>query len=293
VIRSMTGFGAGRAQAGGESVSVEVRSVNGKFCDVRAHLPREISGLEPVVARIVKSRVARGVVDVSVRREASGSVRGAAPRVDLGLAAAYAKALREMRAELGLSGELTLRDLVGLEGVVGLSEVAADPGPAAEALERALAEALDALDEMRRREGEALARDLSVRLGAVEKGAAAIGAAAPQSVEAYRDRLAARVADLSRGVPADPARLAQEVAFFAERVDVTEELTRLSSHLAQLHALIASDAPAGRRLEFLVQEVNREVNTVGSKSQNAGIAAQVVELKAELERVREQIANVE
>ena len=293
MIRSMTGFGAGRAQAGGESLAVEIRSVNGKFCDVRAHLPRELAGLEPVVARIVKSRVARGVVDVNVRREAPGSVRGAAPRIDLGLAAAYAKALREMRAELGLSGELTLQDLVGLEGVVGLSEVAADPGPAAQALEKALADALDALDDMRVREGEALARDLSLRLGVVEKGAAAIRAAAPQSAEAYRERLAARVAELSRGVPADPARLAQEVAFFAERVDVTEELTRLASHLSQLRALIASDAPAGRRLEFLVQEVNREVNTVGSKSQNAGIAAQVVELKAELERVREQIANVE
>lgn len=293
MIRSMTGFGAGRAQAGGESVAVELRSVNGKFCDVRTHLPRELAGLEPVVARIVKSRVARGVVDVNVRREAPGSVRGAAPRVDLGLAAAYAKALREMRAELGLSGELTLHDLVGLEGVVGLSEIVADPEPAAKALERALADALDALDDMRRREGEALARDLSVRLGAVETGAAAIRAAAPQSVEAYRERLAARVAELSRGVPADPARLAQEVAFFAERVDVSEELTRLASHLAQLRALVASDAPAGRRLEFLVQEVNREVNTVGSKSQNAGIAAQVVEVKAELERVREQIANVE
>ena len=293
MIRSMTGFGAGRAQAGGESVAVELRSVNGKFCDVRAHLPRELAGLEPVVARIVKSRVARGVVDVNVRREAPGSVRGAAPRVDLGLAAAYAKALREMRAELGLSGELTLHDLVGLEGVVGLSEIVADPEPAAKALERALADALDALDDMRRREGEALARDLSVRLGAVETGAAAIRAAAPQSVEAYRERLAARVAELSRGVPADPARLAQEVAFFAERVDVSEELTRLASHLGQLRALVASDVPAGRRLEFLVQEVNREVNTVGSKSQNAGIAAQVVEVKAELERVREQIANVE
>ena len=293
MIRSMTGFGAGRAQAGGESVAVEVRSVNGKFCDVRAHLPRELAGLEPVVARIVKSRVARGVVDVNVRREAPGNLRGAAPRVDLGLAAAYAKALRELRGELGLSGELTLHDLVGLDGVVGLSEVAPDPGPAAEALERALADALGALDEMRRREGEALARDLSARLAAVEKGAAVIRAAAPQSVEAYRERLALRVAELSRGVPLDPARLAQEVAFFAERVDVTEELTRLASHLVQLRALVASDAPAGRRLEFLVQEVNREVNTIGSKSQNAGIAAQVVELKAELERMREQIANVE
>jgi len=289
----MTGFGAGRAQAGGDTVAVELRSVNGKFCDVRSHLPRDLAALEPVVAKIVKARVARGVVDVSVRREAPGSIRGATPRVDVPLAAAYAKALREMRSELGLEGDVTVHDLVGLEGVVGLAEPSLDPGPAAECLERALSAALDALEEMRRREGEALARDLIARLVAIEKGASAIGAAAPQSVEGYRDRLAARVAELSRGMPADPARLAQEVAFFADRVDVAEELTRLASHLAQIRALIGSDAPVGRRLEFLLQEVNREVNTIGSKSQHAGIAAQVVELKAELERMREQIANVE
>jgi uncharacterized protein (TIGR00255 family) len=293
VIRSMTGFGAGRAQAGSETVAAELRSVNGKFCDVRAHLPRDLAGLEQVVARIVKSRVARGVVDVTVRRESPGAVRGAAPAVDLPLAAAYAKALRELQSELGLAGEVTVHDLIGLDGVVTLAEHAPDLGPLAEALERALSAALDALEEMRRREGEALAQDLSARLAAVEKGAAAIRAAAPQSIDAYRDRLAARVVELSRGVPVDPARLAQAVAFFAERVDVAEELTRLASHLSQMRALLGSEAPAGRRLEFLVQEVNREVNTVGSKSQHAGIAAQVVELKAELERIREQVANVE
>jgi uncharacterized protein (TIGR00255 family) len=293
VIRSMTGFGAGRAHAGTETVAAELRSVNGKFCEVRVHLPRDLAGLEQVVAKIVKSRLARGVVDVTVRREVPGAVRGATPAVDLPLAAAYAKALRELREELGLSGDVTVHDLVGLEGVLSLADTTPDVGPAAEALERAISAALDALEEMRRREGEALARDLSARLSMVEKGAATIREAAPQSVEAYRERLAARVAELSRGVPVEPARLAQEVAFFAERVDVAEELTRLGSHLSQMRALLGSEAPAGRRLEFLVQEVNREVNTVGSKSQHAGIAAQVVELKAELERIREQVANVE
>ena len=293
MIRSMTGFGAGRAQAGSESVAAELRSVNGKFCDVRTHLPRDLAGLEQVVARIVKSRLARGVVDVTVRRESEGTVRGAIPAVDLPLAAAYAKAFRELQAELGLAGEVTVHDLIGLDGVVTLAERAPDLGPLAEAVERALSAALDALEEMRRREGEALARDLAARLTALENGAAAIRAAAPESVQAYRDRLAARVAELSRGVPVDPARLAQEVAFFAERIDVAEELTRLASHLSQMRALLGSDAPAGRRLEFLVQEVNREVNTVGSKSQHAGMSAQVVELKAELERIREQVANVE
>jgi uncharacterized protein (TIGR00255 family) len=293
VIRSMTGFGAGRAQVGSETIAVELRSVNGKFCEVRAHLPRELASLEQAVSKAVKARLARGAVDVSVRREVAGSVRGLTPRVDLALASAYAKALREMQGELGLSGELNVNDLAGLEGVVGLADPTPDLAPALQALEAALATALDALEEMRRREGASLAQDLTARLDSVEKGAAAVQSLAPESVEGYRERLAARVADLSRGVPADPARLAQEVAFFAERVDVSEELTRLRSHLGQARALIASAAPAGRRLEFLVQEMNRELNTVGSKSQHAGIAAQVVELKAEMERIREQIANVE
>ncbi|HWE25438.1 MAG TPA: YicC/YloC family endoribonuclease, partial [Myxococcales bacterium] len=257
MIRSMTGFGAGRAQAGAETVAAELRSVNGKFCEVRSHLPRDLGGLEQVVSRIVKSRISRGVVDVTVRRENASAVRGTVPTVDLPLAAAYAKSLRELQAELGLEGVVTVHDLIGLEGVVTLTEHTHDVGPLADALERALAAALDALEEMRRREGEALARDIGSRLHAVEKGAAAIRAVAPESIEAYRDRLAARVAELSRGVPVDPSRLAQEVAFFAERVDVAEELTRLQSHLSQMRALLSSDAPAGRRLEFLVQEVNR------------------------------------
>jgi uncharacterized protein (TIGR00255 family) len=146
---------------------------------------------------------------------------------------------------------------------------------------------------MRRREGEALARDILARLQAIEKGAAEVARLAPLQVDAVRERLSARIAELMRGAPLDPARLAQEVALFADRTDVAEELTRLASHLAQARGLIGSDAPAGRKLEFLVQEVNREINTIGSKSQHAGIATRVVELKAELERIREQVQNVE
>ena len=146
---------------------------------------------------------------------------------------------------------------------------------------------------MRGREGESLARDLRARLDAIEAHAGAVRELSPKTVEAYRDRLAARVSELSRGTAADPARLAQEVAFFAERVDIAEELTRLQSHLSQMRALLDAGGPVGRKLEFLVQELNREVNTVGSKSQNTAISARVVDLKAELERVREQIANVE
>ena len=288
----MTGFGAGRGEAAGEALTVELRSVNGKFCEVKPRLPRELSSLETELVKTVKARIQRGVVDVFVRRE-TASARGMSPQIDLPLAAAYAKALRELKSELGLEGEPSIRDLAQLQGVISLGETAADPASMGIALQAALLQALDALEAMRKREGEALARDLLARLATIEKGAQAIALLAPAQVEVARERLNARIVELTRGVPLDPARLAQEVALIADRTDVAEELTRLASHLDQARGLVAADVPAGRKLEFLVQEVNREINTIGSKSQHAAIAAQVVDLKAELERVREQIQNVE
>ena len=288
----MTGFGAGRGEAGGEAISVELRSVNGKFCEVKPRLPRELASLETEVIKTIKGRVSRGVVDAFVRREAGGA-RSSEPHADLALAAAYAKAYRELKDSLGLAGEPTVQDLAAMEGVISLGEPAPDTDSAASALQQALTAGIDALDQMRRREGEALAKDLSARLDSIEKGAREVARLAPLQVDAVRERLSARIAELTRGVPLDPARLAQEVALFADRTDVSEELTRLGSHLAQARGLISSQAPAGRKLEFLVQELNREINTIGSKSQHAGIASTVVELKAELERIREQVQNVE
>ncbi len=293
MIRSMTGFGAARAEQAGETISVELRSVNGKFCDVKPRLPRELAALETELSKTVKARIHRGVVDVSVRRESGPTARGVQPRVDLPLARAYAKALRDMKSELGLSGDLSLSELAQLDGVLTLAELPADLTAATAALQTALASALEALELMRAHEGAALAKDLAGRLDSVERSVAAVRTLAPAAVESYRERLAVRVAELSRGMPLEPARLAQEVALFADRSDVAEELTRFASHLEQLRALLGGDAPAGRRLEFLLQEVNREVNTIGSKSQHAAIAAHVVEMKAELERLREQVANVE
>jgi len=287
----MTGFGAARAEAGSESLSVELRAVNGKFCEVKPRLPRELAALEGELVKAIRVRVSRGVVDAFVRRDLGGD-RGSVPHVDLALAAAYAKAFRELKDSLGLAGEPTVHDIAAMEGVVALGESAPDPERAAAALAQATAAAIDALDQMRKREGEALAKDLSARLDTIEKGAREIARLAPLQVDAVRERLSARIAELAR-VPLDPARLAQEVALFADRTDVSEELTRLASHLAQARGLVSSQVPAGRKLEFLVQELNREINTIGSKSQHAGIAATVVELKAELERIREQVQNVE
>ena len=206
-------------------------------------------------------------------------------------------AASEERARLGevaAEPRHLLRDV----GAVGeerdlLREAGGVEGDAARELLHALGAALDALVAMRAREGEALARDLSGRLDTVEGLVGRAAALVPQTVEHHRARLAERVQELSRGIPIDPARLAQEVALFADRTDVTEEVTRLRSHLAQARALLAGDEPAGRKLDFLVQEMHREVNTIGSKSQSAEIAAIVVSAKAEVERMREQVQNVE
>jgi uncharacterized protein (TIGR00255 family) len=273
MIRSMTGFGAGRGSAGGEDVDVEIRSVNHKYAEVKARLPRELAALEQEIVRAVKERLARGGIDVSVRRSTPGGA--VVPRVDVSVAEAYARAFKEIQARLGLPGALSLSDVLSAEGVVRLEERAVDLEAAGDALRRALA------------------RDLSTRLGSVEAAVARVAELSPQVVEHYRARLEERIAELTRGVPLDPARLVQEVALFADRTDVAEEITRLRSHVAQVRQLLASAEPAGRKLDFLVQEMHREVNTIGSKSQSAELASIVVGLKAEIERMREQVQNVE
>jgi uncharacterized protein (TIGR00255 family) len=291
MIRSMTGFGAGRSQSGGEEIEVEVRSVNHKFCEVKARLPRELAALEAEVVRQVKERLVRGGVEVTVRRStAAGAL---SPRVDLDLALEYARAFASVRERLALPGEVTLAQVLAAEGVVGLEERSVDLEAARVSMGKALAQALAALTSMREREGAALERDLARRLATLESLLGRVEALAPQSVEHYRARLAERVQELARGLVSDPARLATEVALFADRTDVAEEITRLRSHFSQLRGLAGGVEPSGRKMDFLVQEMHREVNTIGAKSQSAEIASEVVSMKAEVERMREQVQNVE
>jgi len=291
MIRSMTGFGAGKGSAGDEEIAVEVRSVNHKYCEVKARLPRELGALEVEVARVVKERLGRGGVEVTGRR--AGNHGSVAPRVDVHLAEAYARAFAELQARLSLPGAATLADVLAADGVIRLEEREVNAEAAREALLRGLDKALEALLSMREREGEALARDLSARLTQVEEIVARVRVLVPRSVEHHRARLDERIVELTRGIPLDPSRLAQEVALFADRTDVTEEITRLGSHVAQVRSLLAVREPAGRKLDFIVQEMHREANTIGSKSQSAEVVAEVVSLKAEIERMREQVQNVE
>lgn len=292
MLRSMTGFGSGRGVTGDDELVVEVKSVNHKFCEVKVRLPRELAPLESALVRKIKDRVARGALDVTVKRSAKGAT-GLVPVIDAGLAKAYRQAFAELAAATGLPDTTTVRELSALPNVMRLEEPQVDPATLSEALDTALAQALGALEAMRSVEGKAIEKDLLARVEAVEKSAHEVQRLCPVSIEEYRKRLTDRLTELNAGGLVDPQRLAQEVAFFAERCDVAEELTRLDSHFAQFRALCAAPEPAGRKLDFLVQEMHREVNTTGSKSANAAITALVVQLKAELERVREQVQNVE
>ena len=288
----MTGFGTGRSRAGDEEISVEVRAVNHKHLEVKARLPRELATLEPAVVKAVRARCARGAVDVAVRRSA-GTVTGAVPTVDAAMARAWREALRTVARAAELADTPTAAQIAGQPGVVRMEEPVTDLAVAEGAVDRALAEALDGLVASRAREGKALEADLSARLERVATLAAEVAALAPRVVEAYRERLEERLAELLKGAPVDEARLVQEVALFAERTDVAEEATRLHAHLAAFRGFLASSEPAGRKMDFLVQEMHREVNTTGSKSQSTEISTRIVELKAELERIREQVQNVE
>ncbi len=288
----MTGFGVGRGRVGGEEFTAELKAVNHKYVEVKVRLPRELQALEPELQRQVKAVCTRGAVELSLRR-ATVTISGNVPSVDAGMARAWRAALAEVAAATGLEDTATASQVAAQPGVVRMEEPTVDVPAATRAAEAAVAEALGGLVAMRQREGVALAADLSGRLERVAQLVRQLQSHAPRAVEEYRDRLAARLADLAAGAGVEPSRLAQELALFAERTDIIEELTRLESHLGQFRGLLASDEPAGRKLDFLLQEMNREVNTAGSKIQSAEASTHVVELKAELERIREQVQNVE
>ncbi|MEE2829501.1 MAG: YicC/YloC family endoribonuclease [Myxococcota bacterium] len=290
--RSMSGYGRGVSETEDLRVTVELRSVNHRFLDLSFKLPRGWMALEPKIAAELRERLGRGRVEVFVRREILGS-SGTEAHFDLGLARSIQQGAAELTTELRLDGSIGVRELLAMPGVVTTRDQAIDVGSEAPVLFAALALALDALAEMRQAEGSRLAEDLSQRFAAVGSGVDGIAKEASSLSEQIFERIQRRLDELLGTVDLDQARLAQEAALLADKAGVDEEITRLRSHLAQAMGLLESAEPVGRRLEFLVQEMNRETNTIGSKSGSTLISGQVVELKSELEKIREQVANVE
>ncbi len=290
-MRSMTGFGGGRAENPEFVVQVEIRSVNNRFCDVNFRGPRELASLEPALVRKVKNRFSRGRLDLSVRLETTAQTGSVV--VDTDLAVSYSQGLQELATALGQPGaDISLEWIAGLPGVLRTVERVHDNELQQKGVSEALEIAMNGLEAMRTREGAALQEDIEGHIEELERLRQQAIAQVGDVVERYKARIEARL----EGVQADglePQRLAQELVLFADRADISEEFVRLDAHLCQYRELIAEEEPVGRRLEFLAQELHREVNTMGSKSQEAELSSLVVEMKAVVERIREQAANVE
>lgn len=292
MIRSMTGFGRFETPLETAGVAVEVRSVNSRHLDVRVRLPRGLQSLEPGLRELASRAFSRGQVDVSVRPLAA-----AAPdievEIDLEVARRYAEAARTLQTDQELAGGLTASALLSLPGVSRSREMEIDAGLIDQVLRRAVEGACNAVLEMRAREGRALERELRERLSTAEALVTQIERRAEEARGGLRERLEKRIAALAPELEVDPGRLEQEIVLYADRMDVTEETVRSRSHLAQFRETLEVDGPVGRKLEFILQEMSRETNTIGAKAADAALTRCVVELKTELEKLREQVLNVE
>jgi uncharacterized protein (TIGR00255 family) len=295
---SMTGYGQSSLQFGGHKIMFEVKSVNNRYCEVVLRMPRDWTGYEDMLRRLVQAHIKRGRVDVIINRELTdGSAAGQV--LNRTMVESYLNAAEILRGEFGFAGELTLRDILSMPGVMEFKEevslAAVDASEdAAELLEKGLLLSLEALLEMRGREGGHLAADLLRRLEHLEELHAGISGLAPQVVSEYREKLRQRLGGLNDGnFPWDEHKFGMEIAIFADRCNIDEELTRLYSHFEQCRALLLGSEPAGRKLDFLIQEMNRETNTIGSKCNHLNIVNLTLDMKAELEKIREQAANLE
>jgi uncharacterized protein (TIGR00255 family) len=292
MIKSMTGYGRADWQENDKHLGVEVRSFNHRYLDMALRLPRRLSPLEAQVRNFIKERISRGRIEVNVQIEDPQALENKL-ELDLPLARDYHRALQALKDILGITGEIRLETLTSFKDIFTRKEMEPDLDKEWTALQKAFQESFQNLEAMRLNEGRTIREDFLNRLGAIEEMVGHIEEKAPAVLAAYRDRLAERVQNLSSVLAIDPARLAQEVAFLAERSDITEEIVRIRSHLFQFREMLDGNEPMGRKLEFLLQEINREANTIASKANDARIAQTAVELKSELEKMREQVQNVE
>lgn len=288
----MTGFGRGEARGEGVTWSVECGSVNRKQLEVAVNLPRELAELENAVRTEVATAVSRGRINVAVRREAA-SAQADAVRIDHALAAHYFHAMHTLALKLDIPPEISLTDITRMPGVVTQAQTEIATEDAWPPVQEALTAALKQLNAMRAAEGVSLRADIESRLRLIESLLESIRVKAATVPEHQRKLLRQRLEDAGLPLPLDDERLIKEIALFADRADISEELTRAASHVKQFRAYLDADAPAGRSLDFLLQEFFREFNTMGSKCNNAEIAHHVVTAKTELEKIREQVQNAE
>ncbi|HSU54084.1 MAG TPA: YicC/YloC family endoribonuclease [Candidatus Dormibacteraeota bacterium] len=293
-MKSMTGYGRGECSQNGFKITVELSSVNRKQGEISVALPREMEMLEAQIRDIINQYVSRGRLTARVSLHAGGSNLSARMHLNVPLAKAYARELTRLAAQLKLPGPVTLDQLARAPGVFQTDEQIVEEKDFWPAVKRALKGALTMLVKMRQREGQHLAKDLGKRISLMRKASLRIQKQAPDVARRYRQQLLDRIKEAGLQAPGeDDDRLLKEVVYYADRSDISEELTRLTSHFKQFDDCVRSAEPVGRTLDFLAQEMNREVNTIGSKANDSLISREVVTLKAELEKFREQAQNVE
>jgi uncharacterized protein (TIGR00255 family) len=288
----MTGFGRGEYTGGNKQITAEIKSVNHRYSEVIVRLPRSYASLEETVRRQVLAEISRGRVEVFIKLEKNG-VEGQQFQVDKELALAYYKAMKELATITGAEMNAGIAEIAHLPGVLTVEEAQENVEEVQKEIEPALRQALSMMLAMRDSEGEKLAQDLQERIAYLDALKQKISEKSPLVVSLYREKLKSRIKEITESDVVDENRLALEVAIFADKCSIDEELVRLGSHFAQFNAFLREKASTGRKLDFLIQEINREVNTIGSKANDLDITKYVVEMKSELEKLREQVQNIE
>ena len=295
MVKSMTGYGRARQTLNGRDITVEVRSVNNRYLDCTVKVPRTYIFAEDMVKSHVQKAVSRGKVDVFITIDAAGAAGAdeTVVAVNESLARGYYDALMKLKETFSLEGELSAATLAKFPDVLTVTKAEEDLDSVAADIGAVLDEALAAYNAMRATEGAKLAEDIAGRAATIESVVDKVEERSPQTVAAYREKLLARMQEVLQSTAVDESRILTEAAIFADKIAVDEETVRLRSHIAQLRTMLESGQPIGRKLDFLIQEVNRECNTIGSKCNDLTIAQDVVNMKAEVEKIREQVQNIE
>lgn len=292
MIKSMTGYGRGKQLLHGRDITVEIRSVNNRYLDCTVKLPRSYIFAEDTIKTGVQKAVSRGKVDVFVTVDSTGADTSVV-QLNRGLAKSYAEALNALAEELGMPADISPVTISRYPDVLTVTKAEEDLETVKADLCAVLEEALANYNAMRGMEGEKMAEDIGGRLDHIEALTAQVEKRSPETVKEYREKLESRMREVLQSTTIDESRILTEAAIFADKVAVDEETVRLRSHLSQLREMLRAEEPVGRKLDFLIQEVNRESNTIGSKCSDVAIARVVVELKAEVEKIREQVQNIE
>ncbi len=292
MIRSMTGFGRAQAAVEGYNITVEIKSVNNRYFDFYAKMPRTFSFLEEKVKSLLSTEISRGKVECSIQIETTAD-ESVIVSVNEPLAKGYVNAVEEIAEKFSLKNDLTALSIARFSDVLSITKAPVDEEDLWNKVQSVVKAALDSFISMRETEGERLKADVLSRADTIISNVAYIEERSPETVKQYSEKLLERMKNVLGDTQIDEARILTEAAIYADKIAVAEETVRLRSHIDQLHTLLSADEAVGRKLDFLVQEINREANTIGSKAQDVDIARRVIDIKAEVEKIREQIQNIE